>query len=135
MAYTTTIFPTYVPQGFFDNDNVLYIQNKIIELLLFEFSKKIIIDIPSIIRVMQRVLEERLETIPKMNQRVIMYIMNEFRNHQLEINKVMNWEENYTASQKLYDPIAQSSHKPINIKLANRLGKQRVGGTLNFYYT
>lgn len=136
MSYVNTIFPGFIPQGYFDEDNMVFIQQKIIHVLGLEFKQKIIVDRASIVRVMQRVLEERLESIPKMNQRVIMYITNEFRNHQLDANKHLKWEAHFVASQRLHDEsVGRSSIDLYDLKLANRLGKSLVGGTTRFYFT
>src|SRR4051812_10302405 len=102
MAYVQTIFPGFVPPNYFSEDNIVFIQHKIIHVLGLEFTQKILVDRSSIIRIMQRVLEERLESIPRMNQRVIMYITNEFRNHQIDANKHLKWESGYIQSQRLY---------------------------------
>lgn len=134
MAYVQTIFPGYVPDGYFDDDNIEFIRGKIIQVLDIEFKQHIIVDRASVVRVMQRVLEERLETIPKMNQRVIMYITNEFRNHQQEAWRNLKWEAHYVQSQRLYDPTVERGPDLYDIKLANRLGKPRVGGTVRFYF-
>jgi len=102
--------------------------------MLREYAQKINVDRASVVRIMQRVLGERLEPIPKMNQRVVMYICNEFRNHQHDINKHMNWEEHYIESQRLYDPTVERGPDMLLIKLANRLGKSRIGGTSRFIF-
>ena len=134
MAYTHTIFPGYVPDGYFDNDNVEFIRSKIVLILEREFVQKINVDRASVIRIMQRIIGERAEPVVKMNQRVVMTICNEFRNHQATINKHSNWEEHYIESQRLYDPTTDRGPDLQKIKLSNRLGKERVGGTVRFIF-
>lgn len=134
MAYTHTIFPGYIPGGYFDEDNISFIRNKIAEILNRTYVQKINFDRASVIRIMQRVLEERLETIPKMNQRVIMYCVSEYLNHQQEIHRNLKWEENYIESQRLYDPMVERGPDLARIKLANRLGKPTVGGSVRFVF-
>lgn len=125
-----------IPRGYFDEDNIRFIQNKISSVLSREFIQKILIDRASIVRIMQRIIEERIEAVPRMNERVVMTITNEFRIHQNQAQNHMNWEENYVHSQRLYDPIGEVSRfDGQNIKLANRLGVPRVGGTARFYFT
>lgn len=125
-----------IPYGFFDEDNIRFIQDKIKRVLRREFKQNILIDRASIIRLMERVVEERAETIPMMNQRVVMYGTNEFRVHQLEVDKHLKWEAHYIESQRLYDPTVEISRfDQQRIKLANRLGKSKVGGTSRFYFT
>ncbi len=128
-----------IPLGYFDYDNIQYIQDKIKTLLLREFVQEIIVSHQDIIRVMQRVLAERRENVPKMNQRVLMYIMNDFRTHQIEVNRNYNWQEGYSDSQKLIDKVGQIErfdHRSIKTNGDVKYdGKTRVGGTLRFYFT
>lgn len=135
-----TIIPgATLNEGFFDDDNITFVQQKIAEVLHREYFQTIVISRSDIIRVMQRVLEERRENVPKMNQRVIMYITNDFRVHQLDVNKHLNWEDGYAYSQKRIDPIGKIEYfDRRSIKTNDQPkydGKQRVGGTLRFYFT
>lgn len=134
MAYLQTIFPGRVPDGLFTKRNIDFVRAKISEVLGREYVQKIIVDDASIVRIMQRVVEERLEPVPSMNQRVIMYITNEYRNHQGELHKHMNWEDHYKSSQKLYDASVERTYDTQITKLANRLGRPRVGGTVRFMF-
>lgn len=134
MAYTHTIFPGHIPDGYFDNDNIEFVRSKIAQVLKREYIQLVNIDRGSVIRIMQRVMEERPEPVVKMNQRVIMYICNEVRNHQATVHKHSNWEEHYRESQKLYDPTVERGPDLQKIKLANRLGKNRIGGTARFVF-
>jgi hypothetical protein len=125
-----------IPLGYFDEDNIRFIQKKVTEVLKRMFTQNILIDRASIIRLMERVILERIEVIPKMNQRVIMYASNEFIIHQLDAEKHMNWEELYPLSQRLYDPSVEiGKYDQQKIKLSNRLGFPKVGGTSRFYFT
>lgn len=125
-----------IPYGYYDEDNIRFIQRKIIEVLKREFKQDILISRADIVRVMERALLDRIETIPKMNQRAIMYITNEFRNHQLEVDKHLRWEAGFWQASQLYDPLVNSvQYDPQNIKLANRLGYPKVGGTQRYYFT
>ena len=137
LATANTLVPNAsVPLGYLDEDNIRFIQEKIRDVLKREFVQDILIDRASIIRLMDRALLDRVETVPKMNQRVIMYAANEFRNHQLEADKHLKWESGYVQSQRLYDPTVEvSRYDKQNIKLANRLGYPKVGGTSRFYFT
>lgn len=135
MSLVHTIFPGYIPEGLFDNDNIEFIRNRVREILRREYYQDVIVDRASVIRIMQRVLEERIETIPLMNQRTIMYICADVRRHQEEIHRNLKWESHYSDSQKLYDASVERGPDIQGIKLANRLGKPRVGGTLRFYFT
>lgn len=134
MALTHTIFPGYVPDGYFDEENIEFIRSKIADVLGRTYVQRINFDKASVVRIMQRVLEERLEPIPKMNQRVIMYCTSEYLNHQQQIHKHLKWEEHYIESQRLYDPTTERGPDLQNIKLSNRLGKPTVGGSVRFMF-
>lgn len=125
-----------VPFGYFDEDNIVFIQRKIKEVLKREFKQDILFDRASIIRLMERAIIDRIETVPKMNQRAIMYATSEYRIYQLEINKHLKWEAHYTLSQRLYDPSVEIvRYDPQTIVRPNRLGVPKVGGTTRFYFT
>jgi len=134
MSYTSTIFPGNVPTGFFDNDNIEFLRARSAEILRGEFVQNINFDRASVVRIQQRVLAERLEPVPRMNERVLMYLTNEYRNHQADLHKKMKWEDHFVESQRLYDPTVERGPDMTNIKLANRLGKPRIGGTVRFYF-
>lgn len=131
-----TIVPNAnIPLGYFDEDNIRFIQARIKEVLRREYNQDVKFDRASIIRLMERVITERRESIPKMNQRVVMYAANEFRTYQIDLNKKLAWEENYVLSQRLYDPISESAKFDIkSYKSRNRLGVPKVGDTLRFYF-
>jgi len=125
-----------VPQGYFDEDNIRFIQQKIIEVLKRKFQQDILFDRGSIIRLMERALLDRIETIPRMNQRVIMYAVNEFMVHQLQVDKHLKWEAHYVQSQRLYDPTTEVSRfDRQRTKLNKTFRGQQAGGTLRFYFT
>lgn len=125
-----------LPEGYFDNDNILFVQRKITEVLRRRYTQDVLMDRGSIVRLMERSLMDRLESVPKMNQRAVMFGVNEFMNHQEEANKRLKWEAHYELSQRLYDPSTETvRYDPQGIKLANRLGWSKVGGTKRFYFT
>lgn len=125
-----------IPLGYFDEENIQFVQRKIKEVLKRQFVQDILFDRASIVRLMSRALLDRIETIPKMNERAVMMGTNEFRNHQLEVNKHLKWEAHYVHSQSLYDPTTQTQKFDSNlIQMSNRYGKPHVGGTKRFYFT
>ena len=136
MAYTHTIYPGYLPSGYFDNDNVDFIHKKIIEILHQNFTQDIMVPKGDIKKIMLRILAERLEEIPMMNQRVLMTIVNEFRNHEIDVRKRWWWAERSKNTQMLQDSTeGVARYDPLAIKLANRLGAPMVGGTSRFFFT
>ena len=134
-AYVQTIFPGFVPDGYFDEDNIEFIRKKVADVLAREFKQRFNLDRASVIRIMQRILEERPEIVPKMNQRVIMSLCSEIRLHQYDANNALKWMHYYPMSQLLYDSSTARGPDLEAIKLKNRLGQPRVGGTVRFYFT
>ncbi len=125
-----------IPLGYLDEDNIRFIQQKIIQVLKRKFQQDILFDRGSIIRLMERALLARIETIPKMNQRVVMYAVNEFMVHQLDVEKHLKWEGHYVQSQRLYDPTVEISRfDRQRTKLKTSFRGDQVGGTLRFYFT
>ena len=136
MAYTHTIYPGYLPSGYFDDDNVDFLNKKIIEILHQNFTQDIMVPKGDIKKIMLRILAERLEEIPMMNQRVLMTIVNEFRNHEIDVRKRWWWAERSKNTQMLQDSTeGVARYDPLAIKLANRLGAPMVGGTSRFFFT
>jgi len=124
------------PKGYFDEDNILFIQAKISEVLAREFKQRILVSRGDIIKKMAIIAQEFLETIPKMNQRTVMTICQEFRVYQLEVDRNLKWEAHFNLSQRLYDPSAEVvRYDPGMVKTANRLGQTKVGGTARFFFT
>lgn len=136
MALVQTIYPGFIPEGYFSEENITFVTNKIQEVLSREFTVVPQFYRRDIVRVMQRVMEKRLESIPRMNERVVMDLCREYRTHQIDVNKKLRWGENYWNSQMLYDQVENNLRFDMQkVKLANRLGKEKVGGTLRFHYT
>jgi len=125
-----------VPLGYFDEDNIVFVQMKIKEVLKREFKQDILFDRASVIRLMERSLLDRIDTVPLLNQRAIMYGTNEYRVYQLDVDKHLKWEGHYVLSQRLYDPSVEIiRYDPQTIVSPNRLGNPKVGGTTRFYFT
>ena len=85
---------------------------------------------------MGKIADQFLESIPKMNQRVVMDICNDFRISQGYTDRNLKLEAHYVLSQRLYDPSVEVvRYDPSTIKLANRLGQAKVGGSSRFFFT
>lgn len=126
---TLTLLTTKIPNGYFSQKNVNLIRNEITKNLSFDFEVPIIIDDSSIRRVMQRVLEERLESIDRMLIRVVMEIINEYKTYQLERIKHLRWERYFPFTQKIVDISSSSGPDMQTIKLS------RACSTLRFHHT
>ena len=124
-----TLVPTKVPPSYFSQDNIDHVRNKVTNILRHDFKFPIVVDDESILRVLQRVLDERLEPLYKMLTRAIMEITSEIKAFELERLKHLKYEKFYTFSQKIYDVAARSGPDMQRIKLS------RQPSTLRFYHT
>jgi hypothetical protein len=132
MAYIQTIGESYIPKGFFDSDNVDFIQKKITQMINKDITTKVTIPKESIARVMQRVLEQRLESIAKMNERVVMYAVNDYLNYQVEANRNLNRADDYIQSQRLFDPTVR---RGVVSNWSIKTQPKQVPSTVRFYFT
>ena len=124
------------PVGLFDEENIVFIQSKISEVLAREYKQRILVSRGDIIRVMGKITDQFLESIPRMNQRVVMDICHDFRISQAYVDRNLKLEAHYVLGQRLYDPSAEVvKYDPSTVKLANRLGQSKVGGTARFFFT
>ena len=89
-----TLSPGVRLPGFFTRTNVEFISNKVTKILGKEYSQRIIIPNNYIVREMQFQHEDRLETIAKMNHRVVIELVKSFRNYQSEIEKSNYYSRN-----------------------------------------
>src|SRR5690606_558177 len=109
---------------------------KITEVLSHDFKQRILMHRDGILRTMYFVYNERLESVPKMNERVIIHLVREFRSYQLQANQNMRLLENIAASKSVYNPIANTVRADIlGIRRPNRFGEPMIGDTLRFYFT
>lgn len=135
-----TIIPSAtINEGYFDEDTISFIQAKVSEIIRREYIQHVFMSREDIIKVMASVLQQRRESVPKMCQRTIMFLVNDFLNHQIETNKFLNWEQGFVQSQSLMDSVGQTSKfDSRGIKTNDKKkfdNKSRVGGTLRFYFT
>lgn len=124
-----TLVPTKVPEHYFSQENVDYISEQVTNILTNDFQVSIVIDDESIRKVLHRILDDRLEPLQKMLERVIMEITNEVKTFELERLKNLRLEQYYTFSQKIYDIAARSGPDMQSIKIS------RQPATLRFYHT
>ena len=122
MAYIQTIYPGYIPDDYFTKENVEYVQKKATELIHKDISTDVTIDTGSVVRILQRVLEQRLESIPKMNQRALMILVNSYLNYSLECNRNLWWADAYVA---IPATIRSERQKRSNCKLDSQTKPER----------
>lgn len=131
-----SVFPLVRPEGFFTRANVRFLANKIGTMMEEEFGGFLRISPSDILRVMQRVAEVRIESIPRMNERVVMEITADYRQHLLQLNRQLKWEENVINGSLLFDAVSgRSAMDAGKLKMRDRLLRPKVGGTLNFAFT
>lgn len=122
---------------FLNKINYAFIQKKIYDLIKKEYNKEITVDFGSIRKVCIRILEERLEALERMNERVVMSLTHEIRIYLQETHKALGYAEAYKESQSLWDRGGQKGYQIKNKGRPRLFGKgERVGGTLsfNFFY-
>lgn len=119
---------------YFNQENVRFIQSKVVEILRKEFRQNIIFDPASITSVMMRIYQQKLESWAKMNRRVVMELCRDFRNEQIVTNKHLQWGEHFAASQQVYDEMDNKGPDLNIIKKPNRLGFPKVGSTTQFVF-
>lgn len=124
-----TIVSGHIPHGYFTDENIAYISERITGMLSHDFIYPYVVGREDIKRVMLRVLEARLEAIPLMMQRVVMEIVSEIKEFELERVKHLRWEKNFKYTQTLFDVSARSGPDLQHVKLS------RQPSTLRFYHT
>lgn len=122
-------------QYFFGKKNLDFLKEKIRSMIQKEYNKIVNVDDPSLLRVCQRVIEERLEIWPRMNERVVMYLTNEIRNYLEDTQKHLTWQEKFVSSQSLWDSDSCKGYYIANKGRPRLFNKgERVGGTLQFIF-
>lgn len=124
-----TLVPTKVPRNYFSQNQIDFIKTEVTKILSNDFRVPIVVDDMSVLRVLQRVLDDRLESQPTMLTRVIMEIANEIKTFELERIKNLRLENFFEYTQKIYDISTHSGPDMQIIKLS------RQPATLRFYHT
>jgi hypothetical protein len=118
-----------VPQDYFSKNTVELVKRNVTDILNHDFIHPIEVDDESVLRVLQRVLEERLEPFYRMVTRVVMEIVNEIKTFELERTKHLRYEKFFEYTQKIYDVSSRSGPDMQTIKLSKQ------PSTLRFYHT
>lgn len=126
---SVTLLNSKVPYGYFGDVIIKYVRETVTNILNKDFDGPIVIDDSSILRVLQRVLDERLEPLSRMLTRVIMEIVDEVKTFELERTKNIRLEKFFGYTQKIYDVSSKSGPDTQTIKLS------RQPATLRFYHT
>lgn len=126
---TLTLVPFRNIPNYFTQENVLYIKKTVEDILCPSFIQKYTVDNDSILRVMHRVIDERLEPIPKMLERVVMYITSEIRQFELERARNIDLELGFKFTGGIYDNLYKIGPDIHNIKMVKN------PSTLRFYHT
>ena len=87
-----TLQPQFRVPGFFTQDNVDTISQLVTDTIAQSYSgKKVIVPNPHIVRFMQSIQEDRPESIPKMNQPVVISLVRTFLAFDTENERNNNW--------------------------------------------
>lgn len=98
---------------YFTPRNVDFLKRKIHESLSKEFRHVPQIKDDDLLRTMRRIAVERREALPFMNERVIMYITNSFKNNQQLIKNQKEWERQAFTTH--YNQDITHSHQLANV--------------------
>lgn len=111
--------------------NIKCIQETLLCLLGVE------IDASSICMVMKNIRDDpnQYEGIRETDSRVIAYIVDHYNNYLREGNVHRSWAEHFRDSQLIINPVGKTGPDFNAVKVANRYGECRVGGSLNFHFT
>ncbi len=78
--------------GFFTQENIGTISRLVTETILQSYTqRKVIVPDPHIVRFMQIIEEDRRESVPKMNQRVVMDLVRSFFNYVEQTERSNQW--------------------------------------------
>jgi hypothetical protein len=132
MSRILTIGQSYYSPEFFSDENVNFIQDKITKVINKDITTKVTIPKESIARIMFRVMSERLETIPKMNERVVMTCVNDYLVYQLSVSKHLNWADGYIQSQRLFDPTCR---RGVIANWTVKTNPKKLSTAVRFHFT
>lgn len=121
---------------FFTEENVAFIQALITKTIAQTYSgKKVVIPKEDIKRTMQKIYEDQIETVPKMNRRVVMDLVRSFIDYTEETEKVNTWNDSkWDASLGLLNGCL-STRSFYTPKLKQNLNYSRQnGGRFHFTY-
>ena len=107
--------------GFFCPENIEYLCNTLTETLKREYRGTVKFTRASVVRAMQRIHEERVETVPQMNQRVLIDLLRIFRNEMEENNRINGfWDNDGAWKAWNYDPFLgiqqHDSRRKMNLR-------------------
>lgn len=122
--------------NYYDIENIQFISQKATNELLDEFMNPVLFSVEDIVRVMTRVMEEKIESIPEMNTRVIMYLTHDYRLHAYSAIKALRQGEGYIASQNpAYDGVADMVRfDQALVKKINNHPSSSNNSTMQFYF-
>jgi hypothetical protein len=90
-----TLDPQFRVPGFFTQENINTISQLVTDTIAQSYTgKKVIVPDSHIVRFMQIVHEDRVESVAKMNQRVVLDLVRSFMNHASAQEKANNWANN-----------------------------------------
>jgi hypothetical protein len=125
-------YPNELQKVFYSQVNVDFLWCRIHEMIDQLFgSRVIIVSKEDIVRVMGRIYKEKIENIVRMNNRVIMFIVQDVQHHHSEAKKYMNFSENFVDGQKLIDMSSGKGVDTKGIKNFTKFGTTNFG----FYFT
>jgi hypothetical protein len=123
------MFPFRLPPGYFSQNNINRVRASTELLLKPHFNRVHFVDDASIKRVMHRVIDERLEPLPKMFDRAAMYIASEIKEFELEKNRNLDLEKGFRFVGGVYDILGKMGPDLAVYKPSKNVS------TVRFYHT
>ena len=131
-----TLMPTFRVPGFFEKENIQTISKITTQTIAQRYQgKRVIIPDDEILKFMQIVHEDRVESVAKMNERTVIDLVRSFydfvgRNEQANYWSTNKWNA------AMYDVSLGMKPYDDNVKLrGGKVGRDAIGGQVRFYFT
>lgn len=130
-----TLQPGFRVPGFFTEDNVNTISQIVTQTIGRKYSeKRVVVPNEDIVKFMQIVHEDRVESVAKMNERVVIDLVRSFFSHIEQIEQANNWADNRWNAY-MYDPSLNMKNFEEPKLRGDRVGRSDGKGAFRFHFT
>lgn len=119
-----------IEDPYFSPSNIEFIHEQLVYILCVDISRKSI----KMVMVHIRDGQHRFAPLEVINFYTVDYIVNNYINEMRAIQNSRILRTQYVSSQAIINPVNGLGADFNKVKLANRLGQCKVGGTLNFHF-
>lgn len=127
------VIGAHVPAGYLTENNIEFVSDAITaEIAKFYNAYKIVIPKHEIAKILIVVLEERIESVPRMNRRVVMKITNDFLEFVSENERVNYFQNNVWKAWNYSPELGIKPYSQIKMNTADSLGERPA---MRFHYT